>query len=73
VIKALKKPNNIIRVLKKTIISVKYCYLFLAFFYLNLVKHINNIKLSIELSCIKLKECFLEQRERIIVLNCNCI
>jgi hypothetical protein len=43
---------------KETIISVKCYYLFLVFFYSDSVKHINNIKLSIKLSCIKLKSIF---------------
>jgi hypothetical protein len=44
-----------------------------SFFYLDLVKHINNVKLSIKLSYTKLKERFLKKKKRIIVLNCNCI
>jgi hypothetical protein len=35
------------------------------FFYLNTIKHVNNVKLSIELSCTKLKERFLEKEERV--------
>jgi hypothetical protein len=41
----------------------------LAFFYLDLVEHINNVKLSIELSYIKLKKRFLKKRKRVTVLN----
>jgi hypothetical protein len=33
----------------------------------------NNVKLSIELGCIKLKERFLEKRKKITVLNNNYI
>jgi hypothetical protein len=36
---------------------------------LNSVKHINNVKLSIELGCTKLRERFLEKRKRVIVLD----
>jgi hypothetical protein len=71
VTKVLKRLKNIIKVLKKTIIGIKYCYLFLAFFYLDSVKHINNVKLNIKLSYIKLKERFLKKREKITVLNYN--
>jgi hypothetical protein len=55
------------------IISVKYCYLFLAFFYPDLVEHVNNVKLSIELSCTKLKKRFLEKRKRVTVFDYNYI
>jgi p-aminobenzoyl-glutamate transporter AbgT len=73
VTKTLKRPKDIIKVLNKTITSVKYYYLFLAFFYSDLVKHINNVKLSIKLSCVKLKERFLKKKEKITVLNNNYI
>jgi hypothetical protein len=33
----------------------------------------NNVKLNIELGCIKLKERFLEKEKRITVLNCDYI
>jgi hypothetical protein len=58
---------------KETVAGVKYCYLFLAFFYPDSVKHVNNVKLSIELGCIKLKKRFLKKRKRVTVLNYNCI
>jgi hypothetical protein len=58
---------------KETIAGFKCCYLFLAFFYLNSVEHINNVKLSIELSCAKLRECFLKKRKKVIVLDYNYI
>jgi archaellum biogenesis protein FlaJ (TadC family) len=58
---------------KKLIISIKYCYLFLAFFYLDLVKHINNIKLNIKLSYTKLKKRFLKKKKKITVLDCDYI
>jgi hypothetical protein len=62
--KSIKKAEKYYKGFKKTIISVKYCYLFLAFFYLDLVKYINNIKLSIELSYIKFRKCLLKKRKR---------
>ena len=43
------------------------------FFNPDSVKHINNVKLSIELSCIKLRKRFLKKGERVIVLNYNYI
>jgi hypothetical protein len=58
---------------KKTVAGVKCRYLFLAFFYPDLVKHVNNVRLSIELSCTKLREPFLEKGKRVTVLDCDCI
>jgi hypothetical protein len=43
------------------------------FFYLDSVKHMNNVKLSIELSCIKLKKRFLEKGKKVTVLDYNYI
>ena len=43
------------------------------FFYLNSVKHINNVKLSIKLSYTKLKKRFLKKEKKVTVLNCDCI
>jgi hypothetical protein len=43
----------------------------LAFFYLDSVEYMNNVKLNIELSCIKLKKRFLKKRKRVTVLNCD--
>jgi hypothetical protein len=71
--KGVKKTKEYYKGFKETIAGVKYYYLFLAFFYLDLVKHINNIKLSIELSYTKLKERFLEKRKKVTVLNSDCI
>jgi hypothetical protein len=47
--KDVKKAKKHYKGFKKTIAGVKCRYLFLAFFYLNSVKHVNNVKLSIEL------------------------
>jgi hypothetical protein len=69
VTKTLKRLKNIIKVLKKTIADIKYYYLFLAFFYLDSVKYINNVKLNIKLGCTKLKKRFLKKRKKITVLN----
>jgi hypothetical protein len=54
---------------KETVAGVKCRYLFLAFFYPDSVKRVNNVKLSIELSCTKLRERFLEKRKRVTVLD----
>jgi hypothetical protein len=67
--KDVKKAKKYYKGFKETIIGVKYRYLFLAFFYLNSVTHINNIKLSIKLSCTKLKKRLLKKKKRIIILN----
>jgi hypothetical protein len=56
---------------KETIAGVKYCYLFLAFFYPDSVEHVNNVKLSIELDCTKLRKRFLEKGKRVTVLDCD--
>jgi hypothetical protein len=65
----VKKAKEHYKGFKKTIAGVKCCYLFLAFFYLDLVKHVNNVKLSIELSYTKLRKRFLEKRKRVTVLD----
>jgi hypothetical protein len=72
VARTLRRLKSIIRVLKR-LTNVKCCYLFLALFYPDSVKHISNVKLSIELGYIKLKERFLKKREKITVLNYNYI
>jgi hypothetical protein len=43
------------------------------FFYSDLIKHINNVKLSIELSYTKHRERFLEKREKVTVFNSDYI
>jgi hypothetical protein len=53
--------------------DVKYYYLFLVFFYLNSVKRVNNVKLSIELNYTKLKESFLKKEKKITVFNSDYI
>jgi hypothetical protein len=58
---------------KKAIASVKCCYLFLAFFDLYIVKGVDNVKLSVKLGFAKLRQCFLEQGEGVLVLNCDCV
>jgi hypothetical protein len=69
----VKKAKGHYKGFKETIAGVKCCYLFLAFFYLNSVKHVNNVKLSIELGCTKLRERFLEKRKKVTVLDRDCI
>jgi hypothetical protein len=53
--KGIKKAKGYNKCFKKAIISVKYYYLFIAFLNLYIVKGVNNIKLSIKLSFIKLR------------------
>jgi hypothetical protein len=69
----VKEAKRYYKGFKETVAGVKCCYLFLAFFYLDLVKRVNNVKLSIELGCIKLKKRFLEKGKRVTVLDCDCI
>jgi hypothetical protein len=52
----IKKAKRYYKGFKKTIVNVKCYYLFLVFFYPDSVKHVNNVKLNIELSYIKLKK-----------------
>jgi hypothetical protein len=56
---------------KETVAGVKCRYLFLAFFYLDLVERVNNVKFSIELGCIKLRERFLKKGKRVTVFDCD--
>jgi hypothetical protein len=71
--RGIKKAKEYYKGFKMTIAGVKYCYLFLAFLYLDSVKRVNNIKLSIKLGCIKLKKRVLKKGEKITVLNCDYI
>jgi hypothetical protein len=71
--RGVKKAKKHYKGFKKTIVSVKYRYLFLAFFYPDLIKRVNNIKLNIELSCTKLKKRLLKKKEKVTVLDYNCI
>jgi hypothetical protein len=71
--RGVKKAKRYYKGFKKAITGVKYSYLFLVFFILNLVKCVNNIKLNIKLSCIKLKKRFLKKRKRVAVLDCDYI
>jgi hypothetical protein len=56
--KGVKKAKDHYKGFKEAISDVKYNYLFLVFFNLDLVKHVSNIKLSIELGYTKLKKRF---------------
>jgi hypothetical protein len=71
--KSINKTKRYNKCFKKAIVSIKYYYLFLIFFNLYLVKSINNIKLSIKLSYIKLRQSLLKKRKKVIVLNYNYI
>jgi hypothetical protein len=54
---------------KKAIAGIKYRYLFLTFFDLYSVKGINNVKLSVELGCTKLRQSLLEEGKGVAVLD----
>jgi hypothetical protein len=54
---------------KKAIAGIKCRYLFLTFFDLYLVKGINNVELSVELGCAKLRQSLLEEGEGVAVLD----
>jgi hypothetical protein len=69
----VRKAKEHYKGFKETITNVKYRYLFLVFFYPDSVEHVNNVKLSIEFGCIKLRKRFLEKRKRVTVLDCDCI
>jgi hypothetical protein len=53
--RGIKKAKGHNKCFKKAIASVKYRYLFVAFLNLYVVKGINNVKLSVELSFAKLR------------------
>ena len=67
----IKKAKGHNKCFKKAIVSVKYYYLFLAFFNLYIVKGVDNVKLSVKLSFTKLRQYFLEQGEGVLVLDYN--
>jgi hypothetical protein len=71
--KSISKTKRHSKCFKKAIAGIKYRYLFLTFFDLYLVKGINNIKLSIELSYTKLRQSLLEKGEGVAVLDYNYI
>jgi hypothetical protein len=71
--RSISKTKRHNKCFKKAIAGIKYRYLFLTFFNLYLVKGINNIKLSVELSYTKLRQSLLEEGEGVAVLNCNYI
>jgi hypothetical protein len=56
---------------KKAIASIKCRYLFIAFLDSYVVKSVNNVELSIELSFAKFRQCFLEQGKGVLVLDCD--
>jgi hypothetical protein len=71
--RSISKTKRHNKCFKKAIAGIKYRYLFLTFFNLYLVKGINNVKLSVELGCAKLKQSLLEEGEGVAVLNYDCI
>jgi hypothetical protein len=56
---------------KETVAGVKCRHSFLAFFYPDSVKRVNNVKLSIKLSYTKLRERLLKKGKRVTVLDCD--
>jgi hypothetical protein len=58
---------------EKAIAGIKCRYLFLTFFDSYSVKGINNVELSVELSCAKLRQSLLEEGEGVAVLDCDYI
>jgi hypothetical protein len=64
--RGIKKVKGHNKCFKKAIASVKCRYLFIVFLNLYIVKGVNNIKLSIELSFTKLRQCFLEQGKGVV-------
>ena len=58
---------------EEAIVGVECYYLFLAFLYLDSVKHMNNVELSIELDYTELRERFLEEGEGVTVLDSDSI
>ena len=58
---------------KEAIASVKCRYLFLSFLNSYMVKGVNNVQLGVELGFTKLRQCFLKQRERVSVLDCDSV
>jgi hypothetical protein len=71
--KSISKTKRHNKCFKKAIAGIKCRYLFLTFFDLYLVKGINNVKLSVELGCTKLRQSLLEEGEGVAVLDCDCI
>jgi hypothetical protein len=69
--RGIRKAKRHNKCFKKAIVSVKCRYLFIAFLNLYIVKGVNNVKLSVELSFTKLRQCFLEQGKGVLVLNYN--
>ena len=69
--KGIKKAKGYNKCFKEAIVSVKYRYLFIAFLNLYIVKGVNNVKLSVKLSFTKLRQCFLKQRKKVLVLDYN--
>jgi hypothetical protein len=67
--RSVRKAKGHDKCFEKAIVSVKYCYLFVAFLDLYVVKGVNNVKLSVELGFTKLRQCFLEQGKGVLVLD----
>ena len=53
--RSIREAKGYNKCFKKAIASVKYCYLFIAFLDLYIVKGVNNVELSVELGFTKLR------------------
>jgi hypothetical protein len=71
--RSISKTKRHNKCFKKAIAGIKYRYLFLTFFDLYLVKGINNVELSVELSYTKLRQSLLEEGKGVAVLDYNYI
>jgi hypothetical protein len=69
--RGIRKAKGHNKCFKKTIASVKCCYLFMAFLDSYMVKGVNNVELGVELSFTKLRQCFLKQGKGVSVLDCD--
>jgi hypothetical protein len=67
--RGIKEAKGHNKCFKKAIASVKCRYIFIAFLDLYVVKSVNNVELSVELSFTKLRQCFLEQEKGVLVLD----
>ena len=67
--RSISKTKRHNKCFKKAIAGIKCRYLFLTFFDSYLVKGINNVEISVELSYAKLRQSLLEEGEGVTVLD----
>ena len=67
--RSISKTKRHNKCFKKAIASIKCRYLFMAFLDSYIVKGVNNVELSIELSYTKLRQGLLEEGEGVAVLD----